>query len=111
MSKRKDRRLSEEHKEPEVIRLEGILDAKIIRKLANGDILALTFQGEEEGTAYSVAIPNVLTHKHKKEVLEDGESGAGSTGVQTSAEFETERSESEEDQNGDEGEDSRAEAE
>lgn len=111
MSKKKDRRLSEEHREPEIIGLDGILDAKIIRKLAKDDILVITFRGEEEGTAYTVAIPNVMVKKHKKEELENGESGTGRAGFQETTEFEAERSESEEDQNGSESEDSGAEVE
>ena len=110
MNKKRAKKLNEKYVEPEIITISDICGGKIVKNREDTNFLTFNVQAAD-GEMYAVAIPGVLFHKITKEVLEDGESGAGSTGVQTSAEFETEGSESKEDQNGDEGEDSRAEAE
>lgn len=109
MNKKRAKKLNEEYVEPEIITMNDICGIKLVKNLEDTNFLTFNMQAAD-GEMYAVAIPNVLIH-NLKEVPKDGESGAGRTGVQTTAEIETGGSEQQESQAGSEGENEGAEAE
>ena len=109
MNKKRAKKLNEDYVEPEIITMSDICGIKLVKNLEDTNFLTFNMQAAD-GEMYAVAIPNVLIHS-LKEVNENGESGAGRSGVQETTEIETGRSEQQEDQAGGEGENEGTEAE
>ena len=110
MNKKRAKKLNEEYVEPEIITISDICGGKIVKNLEDNNFLTLNVRTSDDDI-YAVAIPGVLFHKIEKEVSEDGESGAGRSGIQEATEVEAGGSEQQEDQTGGEGEDEKTEVE